>query len=35
MARQGKYGRNTGVRETQSNRTGVMKDLLIDLLRRH
>lgn len=34
-ARPGKYGRNTEIGETQSNRIGVIKDLLVDLLRRH
>lgn len=34
-ARQGNYGRNTDIGETQSNRIGVIKDLLVDLLRRH
>lgn len=34
-ARQGKYGRNTKIGETQSNRISVIKDLLINLLRRH
>lgn len=34
-ARSGKYGINTEIGETQSNRIGVIKDLLVDLLRRH
>lgn len=30
-----KYGRSTDIGETQSKRIGVIKDLLVDLLRRH
>lgn len=33
-AKQGNCGRNTDRGETQSNRIGVIKDLLVDLLRR-